>query len=565
MRRLIILGIIALAALQACAQHRVTVNQLEQTLSTSVSKHRNDTDIARQLGNLQLSERLTDHARDRLIASFALQSHAALALELLADESAPLDPPGNERPATAAPDAAAQQSMLAAAHAYVLDTVPRLPNFFATRSTVRFDDSAQVQHAGEWPVRAGFHLVGNTSRTVTMRDGQEVTDSPQPVSAKPEQIMGLYSFGEFGPILARTLADLSKGKVQFSHWEDSPLGAVAVFRYSVPRHESHYQVHFCCLLDQEYQGGQSYHNRNMPRYHTGDRNPIETTGLNAYDATPPYHGTLAIDPASGAIVRLTLDAELDPESAITRASTVVEYSRVVIGDQPFVCPARSLAISSQQGQPPAGEEVQRVPILSINETTFTEYHRLGSTSRLVAAAPLPADASPKSESIAPDPAPGAREPDVDAAGPTGVRESLLQAAGRPEETREIAVSAVLAPTSQGFSIDLKIAAADLGMRQEAGRWLDKLDVFLVQQNDAGARSHAQSLTIDLHLKDGTYQEMLGAGIPFRCPLQIQPGMTSMRVLVLDENTGRIGSVTIPSSQIPTAGQSAFRSQRAETP
>jgi hypothetical protein len=564
MRRLIILGIIALAALPACAQHRVTVSQLEQTLSACTSRHKSDTDIAHQVSNLRLSERLTVHTRDRLIASFSLQAHAVLALELLADESALLDPPRSELPATATPDAAAQQTMLAATHAYVLETVPRLPNFFATRSTVRFDDSAQVQHAGEWPVRAGFHLVGNASRTVTMRDGQEVTDSTQPVSTKPEQIMGLYSFGEFGPILARTLADLPKGKIQFSHWEESPLGDVAVFRYSVPRHESHYQVHFCCLLDQEYQGGQSYHNRNMPRYHTGDRNPIETTGLNAFDATPPYHGTLAIDPASGAIVRLTLDAELDPESAITRASTVVEYARVVIGDQPFVCPVRSLAISSQQGPPPAGEELQRIPILSINETTFTEYHRLGSTSRLVAAAPLPADASPKSESLAPDPAAGAREPDIDAAGSTGVKEPLLQAARRPEETREIAVSAVLASTGQGFTIDLKIAAADLGMRQEAGRWLDKLDVFLVQRDDVGARSHAQSLTIDLRLKADTYQEMLGAGIPFHCPLQIQPGTTSMRVLVLDENTGRIGSVTIPSPAIPSGGQAALRSQRAET-
>jgi VWFA-related protein len=389
MRRLIILGLAALTALPACAAHRITVAQLEQTLSAAAAKHRSDADIARQISELQLSERLTVHTLDRMISSFALEAHAALALELLADDSALLDPPHNELPATAPPDAAAQQRILSASRGYVLETVPRLPNFFATRTTIRFDDSAQVQHAGEWPIRAGFHLVGNTSRTVTMRDGQEVTDSPKQVSDKPEQITGLYSFGEFGPILVRTLADLARGKIQFSHWEDSPLGVVAVFRYSVPRHESHYHVHFCCLLSQEYQGGQSVHNRNMPRYHSGNQNPVETTGLNAYEATPPYHGTLSIDPANGAIVRLTLDAELDPDNAITRASTVVEYSRVVIGDQPFVCPVRSIAISSQQGPPPSGEEVQRVPIISINETTFAQYHRLGSSVRLIASGAVP--------------------------------------------------------------------------------------------------------------------------------------------------------------------------------
>ncbi|UWZ86645.1 VWA domain-containing protein [Occallatibacter riparius] len=389
MRRLIILGFAVFAALPAWAAHRVSVSQLEQTLAADATKHRNDFDIARQLSDLQLSERLTAHTKDRLISSYALEAHAALALELLADESAVLDPPRNELPATATPDAATQKRILAAAQAYVVETIPRLPNFFATRSTVRFDDSAQVVREGEWPIRAGFHLIGNASRTVTMRDGQEVTDSPQQAAARPEQIMGLHSFGEFGPILARTLADLARGKIQFSHWEGSPLGVAAVFHYSVPRHESHYRVHYCCLMNQEFQGGPSYRNRNLPRYHSADQNPVETSVGNPYDATPAYHGTLAIEPASGAIVRLTLDAELDPENAITRASTVVEYARVVIGDQPFICPVRSLAISSQQGPPPAGEGLPRMPVLAINETSFTQYHRLGSSARLIASAAVP--------------------------------------------------------------------------------------------------------------------------------------------------------------------------------
>jgi VWFA-related protein len=402
MRRLIILGLAALTALPAGAAHKITIAQLEQTLSADANKHRGDADIARQLAELQLSERLTVPTQNRLISSYALQPHAALALELLSDESALLDPPRNELPPTAPPDPASQQHILAASNAYVLETIPRLPNFFATRSTVRFDDSAQVLHEGEWPIRAGFHLVGNNARTVTMRDGQEVTDSPQQISASAEQVMGLYSFGEFGPILARTLADLSKGKIQFSHWEESPLGVAAVFHYSVPKRESHYHVHFCCLASQEFQGGGSYRNRSLPRYHSGDQNPVETNVGNPYDATPPYHGTVAIDPASGAIVRLTLDAELDPDNAITRASTVVEYGRVTIGDHTFVCPVRSLAISAQQGPPPTGQEVQRVPVLSINETTFTQYHRLGSSARLIASgalsgadAPGPVESSPE--------------------------------------------------------------------------------------------------------------------------------------------------------------------------
>jgi VWFA-related protein len=401
MRRLVLVGLVTLSAWPAFAAHRITVSQLEQTLSTDIDKHRSDEDIARQLGDLQLSERLTPPTLYRLAAKLPPMPRTALALELLADDSSLLDPPRSELPATVPPDPALQLRILGAARAYVVQTIPRLPNFFATRSTVRFDDAPQIVHQGEWPIRAGFHLQGTRSRTVTVRDGLEVAESAQNAQPAADPDMGLYSFGEFGPILARTLTDLAKGKIEFSHWEDSKLGVVAVFRYSVPRHESHYQVHFCCILDSEFQGGPSYRSRNLPRYHSGDPNPVETKGQVAYDATPAYHGTLAIDPVSGAIVRMTLDAELDPEKPIVRASTVVEYGRVVIGDQTFICPVRSLAISSQHGAPSANGQPEGSPILSINETTFTQYHRLGSSARLIADGSMPPATEPQGTASAP--------------------------------------------------------------------------------------------------------------------------------------------------------------------
>jgi VWFA-related protein len=390
MRRVLVVGIFLAGTLHVYAAHRLSVSQLEQRLAADMAKHHSDADIAQQLGNFELTERLTDKTLQQLIVKLNLQPRTALAVELLGDQSSLLDPPRSELPATAPPDLATQQSMLSAARDYVARTIPRLPNFFATRTTIRFDDTAQVLHPGEWPVRAGFHPVGTRARTVTVRDGREVTDAAQEQPTKSNPEIGLYSFGEFGPILARTLTDLGKGKISFSHWEDSPLGVVAVFRYSVPKHESHYQVHFCCILDREFVGAGSYHSRNLPRYHSGDPNQVETTGMNAYDVMPAYHGTLAIDPATGAIARMTLDAQLDPDNPIMSASTVVEYGRVIIGDQPFICPVRSLAISLQHGPPPANGEVVSIPILSINETNFTQYHRLGSSARLIADGSVPA-------------------------------------------------------------------------------------------------------------------------------------------------------------------------------
>src|SRR6185437_14115190 len=229
MRRLFVVGFIVAGAVPVFAAHRLSVSQLEQKLAADLAKHHSDADIAQQLGNVELSERLTEKTLQNLIVKLNLSSRTAEAVELLADESSLLDPPRNELPATAPPDLATQQRMLAAAREYVARTIPRLPNFFATRSTIRFDDTPQVVHSGEWPIRAGFHAVGTRTRTVTVRDGREVSDAAPDKTAleqpsKSDHELGLYSFGEFGPILARTLTDLAKGKISFSHWEDSSLG-----------------------------------------------------------------------------------------------------------------------------------------------------------------------------------------------------------------------------------------------------------------------------------------------------------------------------------------------------
>ena len=401
MRRLILLAVIAAAALPADASRRVTVLQLEQVLAADTAAHRKDADVAHQVSEFEMSERLTDVSLGRFAATLALGPRTALALQLLADQSAFLAPPTPELPATAVPDTATQERMLDAARAYAVQTWSRLPNFFVSRLTTRFDDTPQVLAKGDWPVRAGLHPVGNTSREVTFQGGKEVQDptAEKTAAAKSPLDLGLRTWGEFGPAMTIVLADMSKQKASFSHWEQNSSGLAAVYRYSVPREASHYAVSYCCLVDQHLVGrvqfGYSGHARTAQQM----ANIPRADQYNTFTETPGYHGTISIDPATGAVLRITIEAELSHGDPLMRADTLVEYGPVTIGDRQFICPVRSLAISLEPGgagsksmalsgtadsaweSPLSGNS--QAPVLLINETRFTNYHRLGTTMRIV--------------------------------------------------------------------------------------------------------------------------------------------------------------------------------------
>jgi hypothetical protein len=43
--------------------------------------------------------------------------------------------------------------------------------------------------------------------------------------------------------------------------------------------------------------------------------------------------------------------------------------------------------------------------------------------------------------------------------------------------------------------------------------------------------------------------VLTAGVPFEHPVKVKPGTGSLRVIVIDRNSGRMGSVTIPAAAL----------------
>ena len=279
-----------------------------------------------------------------------------------------------------------------------------MPNFFVTRTTAHFDDSPQILRQGEWPVRMGLHLLGTSRHNLAYRDGQEILDPGTPtaaanasVTAAPaQQDKGMTSRGEFGPELTIVLTDSAKGKVTWSHWEQTSAGLAAVYDYSVPSSASHFDVSYCCIR-RDVQQELHYGSAGMRGYVPSIMD-TEQADTKLFQVTPGYHGTLAIDPNSGAILRITIEAELNNESPISKAATMVQYGPVTIGDRTFMFPVRSMALSVEKPGPNSRPEDP--PTLLLNQAIFTSYHRLAATIRMFA------DAGPAGAPAANPPATG---------------------------------------------------------------------------------------------------------------------------------------------------------------
>jgi VWFA-related protein len=358
------------ATLPARSAEKVTVEQLENVLAAAHGKK--DQDLAKRLGGMELSERLSSPRLAKIEAGLPGEK-SRMALLALADASVFLQLPVAEIPATAAPDADTQKLILSRAAENLVASIHKLPDFFAQETTNRFHDlKVSYMSSVSAPViveHQAFQPLDNTSDTVSYRNGQEVEEpaGKQP-KGKPMIKDGLVNLGVFGPLQRTVMVDIYKGRLEWGHWEQRESGPVAVFRYSVPKEKSNYVVRYCCVVSPDNQ-----------------RHPFESM--------PPFHGEIAIDPATGAVYRLVIITELSPSDPIFQAEIMVEYEPVELGGKTYICPSKSVTFSTATSQIFHHDcpytcnptEVFRPKDTAINDTAYDSYHVFRSEMRILPA------------------------------------------------------------------------------------------------------------------------------------------------------------------------------------
>lgn len=392
MKRAILFLLLMQFTVSAFAAGRVTVDQLSRVVASNHGKP--DAKVAERLFEVELSERLSAEKLAALEAALpGPQSRRALVA--LADLATFLDPPAAEIPNQPIPALDAQREMTEKAVDYVKTSLDRLPNLFARRDTIRFEDTPASLLAGGISAPSGtfvpsvpMHPVSRSTERVLFRDGQEIVEAAGgDQTAAMQEATGLTTFGEFGSILSTIFNDLPHGNLAWSHWERGAKRPVAVFGFKVPRGASHYQIKFCCVFGRLFQ------------------------------QFPGYHGNITIDPVNGTILRLTLITDESRADPIAKAQLMVEYGPTVLGGQTYFCPVKSISVSlapvkatqptSLPGFVPSVNGGGQVSVddfrasdspmrTMLNEVVFDQYHLFHSEARLVT------DVSAESES-----APGA--------------------------------------------------------------------------------------------------------------------------------------------------------------
>jgi VWFA-related protein len=411
-------------AVPALAARPMTVEQLRQTIASAQSTHQSDDAAAATLADIKLTSRLTGDTLRSLAASCP-GPKTVEALHAVADESAFLDPPPDELPATPAPDFATQKAIIGRVINYVVHTMPTLPNLLATRETESYVDTLRGWEEKTSQARGDLLLLGDNRTPVTFKDGREV-DDPSGVAlasgkagrnrdakaAASTPVLGMSSWGEFGPILSVVLVDAAKSKLGWARWQLQGGQPVAVFQFSVDRSISQYQLNYCC-------------ESSMGTY-------TEEPVARPIVFKPGYHGRFEVDPATGTVLRVIIEADLRSEDPIRRASMMVEYGHVKIGDSERICPTRSVSISISRSEFKSHGNLESINRLLLNDVQFTGYHRFGSEATMVAGMP---------DEALPSPAPPA------VANPSSETAPNPPAASTPAETASDAASAAPAPAT----------------------------------------------------------------------------------------------------------------------
>ena len=128
---------------------------------------------------------------------------------------------------------------------------------------------------------------------------------------------------------------------------------------------------------------------------------------------------------------------------------------------------------------------------------------------------------------------------------------LREAVYSPIAVSEIGLDARLEPDASAgadLQLVLRIDGADLDLVPKEGKWSGEVTLIVVQTDLAGAPLGGLRQIGQLNLSQDSVQRMLGGGWMHSISVPRRPNAAWLRIGLLDEGSGRVGSIKIPLPQ-----------------
>jgi len=390
------LALLALA-LPAWCERKITVDQLGEMLRSLQQDKKSDSDVANALKQVELTEQLTRAAMNSLVGLVNGPSSTEQ-IYVLEARSANLLPPPPDLPTTPSPDAATQKAILTRAETYITKKYDQLPALTATRTTLRFQDNVEALApasglsggAQEAVTSSGFtkppsyvHYINSSAQLVGTDHGAEKkTPEKDPTRWGAN---GMNAIEEPTPSLGRIFKEALTGDdIQWLRWESINGKPAAVYSFTVPRQKSKLALDVCCFPKINQAG--------IATFYTAATAPVLAPGASGggasgnfqtntewheFKATVPYHGSLFIDPDTGIVWRMIVEAELKPGEVVHQLDIRVDFGAVKTAQGPFVVPVRTVinSVVVPNGESGAGGYSTRNILLS---SQYSDYKLTGT-------------------------------------------------------------------------------------------------------------------------------------------------------------------------------------------
>lgn len=219
------------------------------------------------------------------------------------DEPSPIpDPRDGQRPS--------DDPLIAKAQDAVLSFSEALPNFLCEERMQRFSRD---------PRMVGWKPLDTISAEVIYEEGQEryrnLKINDRPTDKKMEQLSGSWSTGEFNTTLRNLFHPASAAVFQYAEYSRLLDLPARVYDFEVRPENSHWNIQ-----------------------------------IDFQKITPGYTGSVWIEPASGRVLRMELQAvDLPPEFPMDQVETAVDYAFVPIGAETVLLPVHAENLGCQRG------------------------------------------------------------------------------------------------------------------------------------------------------------------------------------------------------------------------